>query len=126
MNIEGDECAVDGPLPSGAVVVSDVPGSVVCRLDGALDLDTVGAARVLLDEALASPARVLVVDLAAVAFCDSSGLNLLLQTRLAARDAGTSMHLAALPDQVMRLLELTGASEIFPLYDSASNALHSP
>ncbi|PYC79982.1 metal ABC transporter substrate-binding protein [Streptomyces tateyamensis] len=125
MNIEGDDRAVDRPAPSEPVAVGDAPGSVVCRLEGALDLDTVDAARVLLNEALASPAPVLVVDLAAVTFCDSSGLNLLLQTRLTGQSAGKVLRLAAVPDQVMRLLELTGATEVFPRCATVADALHS-
>ncbi|MFJ9775719.1 STAS domain-containing protein [Kitasatospora sp. NPDC101157] len=121
MNIEGDDRAVDRPAPSKLAA-----GAVVCRLEGDLDLDTAGTARVLLDEGLASAARVLVVDLAAVAFCDSSGLNLLLRTRLTAEGAGKVVRLAAPPDQLMRLLDLTGASGVFPLYATVADALHNP
>lgn len=97
---------------------SNDTGAVVCRLVGDLDLDTVGPARSLLEEALATGAPVLVVDLAGVTFCDSSGLNLLLQIRLAAQEAGVPTKLASVPGQVARLLDISGTAEIFSIHPS--------
>lgn len=58
---------------------------------------------------------VLTVDLAGVAFCDSAGLNALLTTRTRARNQSTEMRLAAPCEQVLMLLEMTGADALFPL-----------
>lgn len=58
---------------------------------------------------------VLTVDLAGVAFCDSAGLNALLTTRTRARNQSTEMRLAAPCEQVVMLLEMTGADALFPL-----------
>lgn len=98
-------------------------GAFVCRLIGDLDLDTLGPARSLLEEALATGPAVLVVDLAGVTFCDSSGLNLLLQIRLAAQEAGVPTRLASVPDQVARLLDITGAGTVFSIHSSVDEAL---
>ncbi|MFE2916999.1 STAS domain-containing protein [Kitasatospora indigofera] len=56
---------------------------------------------------------VLVVDLAAVTFCDSSGLNALVQGRIEAERQSTVVHLARPAAAVTRLLEITGADRIF-------------
>ncbi|MFJ1701923.1 STAS domain-containing protein [Kitasatospora sp. NPDC088346] len=98
--------------------------TVLVALAGELDLDTLAPADEALGQALATgPARV-VVDLAEVSFCDSSGLNLLLRTRLAAQEAEVELRLAAAPDgQFGRLLELTGAGAVFSLHASLPDAL---
>ncbi|MFD8891914.1 STAS domain-containing protein [Streptomyces sp. NPDC059566] len=57
----------------------------------------------------------LVVDLTHSSFCDSSGLGVLLQARSAAADQGLTVRLAAPSHQMLRLLELTGITEVFPL-----------
>ncbi|MGW2256135.1 STAS domain-containing protein [Kitasatospora sp. NPDC001660] len=100
------------------------PEAVVCRLEGEIDQDQ----RPRLENALARiirdrPPR-LVVDLAGVDFCDSTGLNILLQTRQDAALAGTSLVLAALSPQIRRLLEITGTDDVFTIRDSVHAALH--
>ncbi|MER8187910.1 STAS domain-containing protein [Kitasatospora sp. NPDC094015] len=98
--------------------------TVLVALAGELDLDTLAPADEVLGQALAAgPARV-VVDLAEVTFCDSSGLNLLLRTRLAALEANVELRLAATPGgQFGRLLELTGAGAVFSVHGSLPDAL---
>ncbi|MFJ7280335.1 STAS domain-containing protein [Kitasatospora sp. NPDC098663] len=124
MNTEGDDRTVGRSAPAEPVVATQ--GSVVSRLEGDLDLDHADAARAVLAKAVASPASVVVIDLEAVGFCDSSGLNLLLQTRLALQETGRQLRLAAVPAQVTRLLEITGASEVFDLYADAAGAVEGP
>lgn len=96
--------------------------SVVCRIFGDLDLDTVGAARAALDRALESRPPILVVDLSGVGFCDSSGLNLLLQARYEAEAAGVTMRLASPAVAVARVFELTGLAAVFSIHASAEEA----
>ena len=98
--------------------------AVVCRIAGDLDLGTVDTARAMLDLALASRAQVLVVDLSAVEFCDSAGLNMLLQIRLDADAAGTTMRLASPASAVARIFELTGADSVFSIHASMEEASH--
>ncbi|MFC5664337.1 STAS domain-containing protein [Kitasatospora misakiensis] len=110
--------------PGLDVVVADFEGGVyVCSLTGDLDGDTLPPAARALGDLLDRRPAALVVDLAGVGFCDSSGLNLLLRTRLAAGKAGTALHLAAAPPGVMRVLELTGAQSVFSLHPSVEAAL---
>ncbi|MFD5918742.1 STAS domain-containing protein [Kitasatospora sp. NPDC058201] len=87
----------------------------VLECAGDLDLGTVPLLDAALHRALAScPAPpLLVVDLAAVTFMDSSGLNALLRARLLAAGAGAEVRLVRPPRQVARLLEMTGADRVF-------------
>ncbi|MEV4614959.1 STAS domain-containing protein [Kitasatospora sp. NPDC049258] len=113
--------------PAGGGLVGTVRridgGALVCSLTGELDLDGALAVGPVLDEALRSAAPLLVIDLSAVEFCDSSGLNLLLRTRIGAEAAGTAMRLAGAPTQVRRLLEITGTDQVFSLDPTLELAL---
>jgi len=122
----GGGAAVDKSAPGylGVEVDRTGSGTVVCRLSGDLDLGSLAPVRVALGRALALRAPLLVVDLAGVEFCDSSGLNLLLQARLDAEAAGVTMRLASLTAAVSRVVELTGASAVFSLHDSVEEAEH--
>ncbi|MER7519266.1 STAS domain-containing protein [Streptomyces sp. NPDC126499] len=98
-------------------------GAAVCTIVGDLDFDTLAAVQEGLTDLVDERPPALVVDLAQVGFCDSSGLNLLLRTRAAAVAAGTELRLAGVAPAVMRVLELTGADTVFSLYDSVADAL---
>ncbi|GAB7188907.1 STAS domain-containing protein [Kitasatospora sp. Ki12] len=98
-------------------------GAAVCVLAGDLDIETLGPAAEALAALVARRPRAVVIDLSGVGFCDSSGLNLLLKTRLAAGEEGVALHLAAVSATVMRVLELTGAQAVFSLHASVEEAL---
>ncbi|MFF4799442.1 ANTAR domain-containing protein [Streptomyces sp. NPDC001351] len=66
-----------------------------------------------LAEALDGSASGIDLDLSAIGFCDCSGLNLLLGLRRKALDEGKTVTISASGPSVDRLLELTGARELF-------------
>lgn len=112
------------PMAPLAVEVRRTPSNAaVCTLSGDLDIETLEPAREALDQLLAGRPQVLVVDLARVDFCDSSGLNLLLQTRMTAAETELAFRLAALSGPVRHLLELTGAKAVFTIHDTVDAAL---
>jgi anti-anti-sigma factor len=118
--------AVDAPaaVHQGTDVSWSGAGTALCRIVGDLDMGTVHAAHAALERAIEAGPPVLVVDLSGVAFCDSAGLNLLLQVRLEAEAAGVALRLAGLPAAVARVFELTGAYTVFSVYASAEEAEH--
>ncbi|MCY0963451.1 STAS domain-containing protein [Streptomyces sp. H27-H5] len=77
-----------------------------------------------LEEALADamrahpPLRLLVIDLAALGFCDSSGLNVFLKARQDTQQHGIELRLARPSRPLQRILELTGTAALFSLYDN--------
>ncbi|WP_371129452.1 STAS domain-containing protein [Streptomyces sp. TLI_105] len=97
------------------------PGTVLLTLDGELDHDTVKPLRTALEESTGA-ARV-VVDCSGLRFCDSTGLNVLLRTRLRLLTEGGRMDLAGLRSPVRRIFEITGALNVFRVYDDADAAL---
>lgn len=110
------------PWYLGVEARSTQAGAAVVCLSGDLDLGSSPPVRAALADALATGPSVLVVDLAGVQFCDSSGLNLLLQIRLDAEAAGIPVRLAGPAAPVLRVLEVTGAAAVFQVYDTAADA----
>ncbi|MBD0695402.1 hypothetical protein BG452_20345 [Streptomyces sp. CBMA123] len=98
-------------------------GAVVCTLVGDLDVESLVPAAGALADLVARRPTAVVIDLRGVAFCDSSGLNLLLRTRLAAEREGLELRLAAVAPTVQRVLELTGAQAVFSVHESVEAAL---
>lgn len=104
------------------VAVQTVDGAVVLELAGELDHDTAQPLREALDAATARGGRLL-VDLTKLGFCDSTGLNVLLHSRLTAQEAGGSLELTGLRGSVARMFRITGADGVFPVYADVAQAL---
>ncbi|MGW6919340.1 STAS domain-containing protein [Kitasatospora sp. NPDC054939] len=105
----------------GALAVEARPwaGGTVLSPHGELDIDTVGVLRDALDAALLTPGTVVVVDCGGLEFCDSTGLNVLLHVRNRAEADGSRVELAAPRAMVLRMLELTGATDAFRIRETA-------
>ncbi|MFE7531406.1 STAS domain-containing protein [Kitasatospora sp. NPDC057542] len=90
----------------------------VLVLRGDLDLDSIADLREALDRAFAEPATVIVVDCAGLEFCDSTGLNALLRAKARAAVDGSRIELARPRPLILRMLELTGAVDAFPIHET--------
>lgn len=90
---------------------------IVVRVGGEMDIDRASLLRDALHTVITRsdcPGEV-VVDVAELTFCDSSGLNALLHARLTALEHGRRLRLHAPAPQLVRLLELTGTDQLFPI-----------
>lgn len=65
----------------------------------------------------------LILDLAAVSFCDSSGLSALITLFRWVQNTGGSLTLAAVPERMARLLEMSGVARIVSDFPSVEEAL---
>ena len=65
----------------------------------------------------------LIVDMTATAFCDSAGLNSLVQAFRRAGASGIEMRLAAGGPAVRRILEVTGVDQLIGSYPSVPESL---
>ncbi|MFC8363124.1 ANTAR domain-containing protein [Streptomyces griseorubiginosus] len=83
---------------------------VICR--GELDIGAEGLKPQLYD-LLATSSTGVDLDLAGVGFCDCAGLNVLLDLRRKALDQGRTVTIASCGPALGRLLDLTGARELF-------------
>ncbi|MFI0718974.1 STAS domain-containing protein [Streptomyces sp. NPDC021224] len=100
-------------------------GAQVVSASGELDLNSAPALQEALAHALQAdpPLRVIAVDLSALTFCDSSGLNLLLHAHLQAQQCSIPFRLAGLQPAVSRVFRITGAHAILSLHDRIDQAL---
>ncbi|MFE5560629.1 STAS domain-containing protein [Streptomyces sp. NPDC056544] len=95
----------------------DAQEPVVVPVSGEIDIQHAGELEGLLTAALsgAEPSAAIIVDLSNSSFCDSSGLNALIRAREAGLRTGHTLILAAPSHQMLRLLDLTGATALFPV-----------
>ncbi|MEV1006682.1 STAS domain-containing protein [Streptomyces sp. NPDC049881] len=98
------------------------PGAVVTPA-GELDHHSADALRDALEQCIADGCRRIVIDCSALEFCDSTGLNVLLATRLEAEAVGGEIHLAAMRPIVARVFEITGAGSVFTVHSTLADAL---
>jgi anti-anti-sigma factor len=98
-------------------------GSAVVRVSGEFDL----AATHAVEEALLSvedgQCRVIVLDLREVSFLDSTGLRTITSADHRARDAGHELRIVRGPEQIQKLLYVTGMDKILPLVDDPEESL---
>lgn len=110
------------------VVDSEVrPEAVVVRASGEIDSSTAGELKSQLESALeqagAHDARLLVVDLNAVTYFGSAGLNAVLDVHEQGLRAGTSVRLVADNGLVVRPIEVTNLDSRLDLYSTFPDAL---
>jgi anti-anti-sigma factor len=94
----------------------------VLTVSGEVDLATVPALEAAIDEALATQSTALVIDLSAVEFLASAGLQTLVTTQ---ERLGSSGQFAVVAEgaATSRPIQLTGLDEIFELYPTLAEAL---
>lgn len=101
--------------------VRDEPRGTVLELFGELDLATSPALEAEL--ARVSGSKLVVVDLRALEFIDSTGLGLLVRTHQHAQEHGRGFGLVPGGGQVQRLLGITGLSEQLPVAETPEELL---
>ncbi len=95
--------------------VADEADGAVVALRGELDLAAAPGLQRELLTLLERPVGSLTLDLGGLTFLDSSGLGTLYRLRLAADERGIPLRLDAVPDHVMRVLEVTAMTSLFDL-----------
>ncbi|MER8012604.1 STAS domain-containing protein [Streptomyces sp. NPDC094149] len=96
--------------------------SLTVQVGGEMDWQTAPFLRErLLGEITADQRRVM-LDLSAVSFCDSAGLNVLLWAWRRANQAGSVLVLACVPPKIHRMLDMTGVDTILRMYDTVGEA----
>lgn len=93
----------------------DAATGPVLHVVGELDYDQSAALRRQVDALVLSPGECLVIDLAGLEFCDSSGITALLAARQHALAAGADIALAAVPPNTLRVLTVVGLHQVFAI-----------
>lgn len=94
----------------------------VLSLRGELDVDTAATLHATLDELMARDVPRIVVDLAGLGFCDSTGLSAFLTSRNAALARGGWVRLAGPNRFVRQLLATVGLTRELPIYPDVAAA----
>lgn len=100
-------------VPFRVITERPRPGVIVVSVFGALDMVSVPRFAKLLQERLASTARVVVLDLTAVSFLGVEGIKVLAQADLRAHITGKLLSLVTGVRAVDRPLEAVGMAERF-------------
>ena len=108
-------------FPGLLTVESDIDdgGRVAClRVGGEVDMSTVVTFEKAFSAALDDAPDPLRIDLSAVTFMDSSGLNALIRARNAMEDRGITLVISGISDQVRHLFEISGLTTAFEIEQS--------
>jgi anti-sigma B factor antagonist len=116
----GTTGGADGELFTVAETVG--AGESVLRLAGELDHDTAPTLRAALVRCEEAGTSRILVDCSDLGFCDSTGLNLLLEARTKAQIRSASLVLVGMGPGVARVFEITGAGTLFPRYATLDEA----
>ncbi|UMP03548.1 STAS domain-containing protein [Amycolatopsis sp. EV170708-02-1] len=98
----------------------------VVTVSGEIDLSVSHDLRRALDEELRFKPALLIADLSAVTFCDSSGFTVFVQIRAEAEEAGVPFILVTQERALLRPMALLGLDAVFnvhPTLDSARDVL---
>ena len=98
-------------------------GVAVIEMSGELDLAVHDRFRSVVDDVLSEPQGLVVADVSAVEFMDSTMLRELLRCHRELEGAGSRLVVAGAQPPVQRLLELTGTDEVLALAASRADAL---
>jgi anti-sigma B factor antagonist len=96
---------------------------VVLTVCGEVDLATAPQLDAKLTDLVDNGTGSVVVDLTPVAFLDSTGLTVLLAARQRAQAGGRSIQLVCREGPVLRVLQMTGAEKVIPVYSSLAEAV---
>ncbi|GAA1435468.1 STAS domain-containing protein [Streptomyces thermospinosisporus] len=97
--------------------------TALLTVQGYLDIDTATEFQHHLANQLHHGRRHFLLDLSAVPFMDSSGMNIILRVYQEVRELPGSVHIISPTPAVRRILDLTGVSITVPVSESVEEAL---
>ncbi|QIJ65215.1 STAS domain-containing protein [Streptomyces sp. JB150] len=104
------------------ITTRDTRTGPVLEIIGDLDYSNAPELRARLTTLDLQPGQRLVLDLAGLEFCDSSGITALIAARNHADAAQADIALAAVPHHTLRVLHIVGLDQIFRLYPDSETA----
>lgn len=97
--------------------------SVIVAIEGELDIATADDLREHVQQAMDEHGPWLILDLSALDFMDSSGLNVIISTYRSVRETGGSLSLAALNERVTKVVRLVGLHRQVPVHQNVTAAV---
>jgi anti-sigma B factor antagonist len=99
--------------------------ATVIAVSGELDLASSPALQEELNRFASSESELLIIDLRELEFMDSTGLSVLVRAHQRAEEHGRQLAMVKGPQQVQRLLSLTGVGDRLTLVDTPEELLGS-
>lgn len=93
------------------------------KLAGEADVTGTEALHALLEAETSKAPGLLIIEMSALGFIDSAALQTILRARLALDKQGGRLALVSPSDAVARVLGLTGADQLVPVYASVTEAV---
>ncbi|WP_037679883.1 STAS domain-containing protein [Streptomyces griseus] len=94
----------------------DAATGPVLEIGGELDYSNASELRDRVARFTLDPGQCLILDLAGLEFCDSSGITALIAARNHATAAGADVALTGVPANTMRILRIVGLDQIFTIH----------
>jgi anti-sigma B factor antagonist len=104
--------------------VREAGAATVIAVSGELDLASSPALQEELERATASGTPMLIIDLRELDFMDSTGLSVLVRAHQRIEEQGRQLAMVRGPQQVQRLLSLTGVADRLTLVDTPEELLN--
>ncbi|MGH3404956.1 MAG: STAS domain-containing protein [Streptosporangiaceae bacterium] len=106
--------------------LSWVDGRPVVRAAEEIDLTNADALRAAILAAHAAAPDTVIVDMTDTAFCDSTGLNVLVRAHKQLEDQGGQLRVVIREPTLLRILTVTGISRMFHMFASLDEAIAGP
>ena len=103
--------------------VSESDGATVLTVRGEVDVYTAPKLREKLVELVAQGRHMIVVDLEAVDFLDSTGLGVLVGGLKRVRSHDGDLILVCTHQRILKVFEITGLTKVFAIHDSVDAAV---
>jgi anti-anti-sigma factor len=110
-------------VPPALVAVATIGPVTVVHISGEIDMTSRDAVERVLNRTVDNRPEAVVVDLSAVTFFGSSGLQMLAEARAHATAHEVPLRLVASSRKVLRPLEITGMTTLFAVYASVTEAV---
>jgi len=111
---------IDTPLELDVSEQGDVR---VVRIWGSVGMNEADRLRIALDEVVAEPARIVVLDLSGMDFICSLGLGAMIAAYQKVRSRAGDLKLVNPQPPIRQVLEATRLTELFPIFPSVEEAL---
>src|SRR5580700_7008768 len=103
-----------------------VNGVPVIRPDDEVDATNADDLRSAILAATGTGSELLVIDMSGTAFCDSTGLNVLVRAHKRLEEGGGQLRLVAREATLLRIFQVTGMDSMFAMFGSLAEALAAP
>lgn len=98
--------------------------AVIYELEGRLDTSGSATFKIELDMAVIKPTGHIIIDMSKVSFISSAGIGVTVKAHSMLKQKGFEVRVASANDEVKKIYDLLGFSNVVKLYPTLADALH--